>query len=79
MSARGEQEAEERMALDVFRAASALLSGTVTRVRPDPPDFLITNGVHRAAVEMTRYHRESGPRGSPLAEREALESSIVAS
>src|SRR5467141_1265813 len=27
---------------------------------------------------MTRYHRESGPRGSPLAEREALESSIVA-
>lgn len=51
------KEQEEQFALDQFRGASGLLPGKDRRVRPDPPDFVVTNGVHRTAVETTRYHR----------------------
>jgi hypothetical protein len=70
------KEDEERMALDRFRQASGQLSGVVTR-GADPPDFLITDGAHSVAVEMTRYHQAPGPKGSPLAKREADENRIV--
>lgn len=66
------------MALDRFRTASGLLPGEPTRVRPDPPDFLVDDGARRIAVEMTRYHQDSGPTGSPGAEREALEGQLTA-
>jgi hypothetical protein len=74
--ARAAQEDEEWTALDIFRKASRLLSGGVTRGL-DPPDFLIEDGARRIAVEMTRYHQEPGPKGSPLAKREADENRIV--
>ena len=66
------------MALDVFRIVSGLLPGEVTLVRPDPPDFLIANSARRVAVEMTRYHHDSGPAGSEGAKREALEGRVMA-
>lgn len=66
------------MALDRFREASGLLPGAVTRVNPDPPDFLITNGARRVAVEMTRYHHDSGAKGSEGAKRETLERRVMA-
>src|SRR5690348_14642802 len=72
------QEAEEREALDIFRAVSGLLPGEVTRVRLDPPDFLITGQAHPVAVEMTRYHHDSGSRGSQGAKRESLERRVMA-
>jgi len=70
------KQAEERIALDRFREKSGLLKGEVAR-GADPPDFLITDGAHLVAVEMTRYHQQSGRKGSPGAKREALESRIV--
>jgi hypothetical protein len=78
VSAKAEQEAEESMALEVFRLASGLLPGQVTRVQQDPPDFLVTNGGRSAAVEMTRYHRDAGPGGSEGAKHETLERRVVA-
>jgi hypothetical protein len=65
------------MAIDVFHQTSGLLPGVVTHVRPDPPDFLITDAGRRVAVEMTRYHQAPGPKGSPLAKRVAGENRIV--
>jgi len=65
------QEQEEQLALDQFRGASGLLPGKDDRVRPDPPDFGVTNGAHRTAVETTRYHKGAGePGGSPGARLE---------
>lgn len=79
MSASAAQEAEEGHALDVFRRASGLLPGVPARLRPDPPDYLITDGPWRVSVEMTRYHQDSGgPGGSAKAAKEALEASITA-
>lgn len=77
VSAREDQEAEEDMALDVFRRASGMLPGAVTRVQPDPPDFLITDGAIRVSVEMTRYHQDSGAGGSDGAKQEALERRVL--
>jgi hypothetical protein len=57
------KEQEEQFALDQFRGASGLLPGKDRRVRPDPPDFVVTNGAHRTAVEMTRYHKGAGQEG----------------
>jgi hypothetical protein len=67
---------EECEALDRFQHASGLLAGTVSR-GANPPDFIIENGSKRTAVEMTRYHQQSGPKGSPLARDEALEERAV--
>ena len=72
------KEDEERMALDSFRANSHLLPGVATRMEPDPPDFLITDGDSRVGVEMTRYHHDAGAAGSELAKREALERRVLA-
>jgi hypothetical protein len=72
------KEDEERMALDRFRQASGLLSGAVTLVKPDPPDLLIEQGGRRIAVEMTRHHQDSGPKGSKQAEQEEIEDRVVA-
>src|ERR1700674_1268050 len=69
---------EERMALDSFRANSHLLPGVATRMQPDPPDFLITDGDRRVGVEMTCYHHDAGAGGSELAKREALERRVMA-
>lgn len=73
-----QKEDEEQMALDRFRDVSGLLAGVMTRVRLDPPDFLITDGARRVAVEMTRYHHDSGADGSEGAKREALERRVMA-
>lgn len=78
VSSRAAQEAEEEMALDVFRRASGLLPGVVTRVQPDPPDFLIADRAGRVSAEMTRYHHDAGTRGSEGAKREALERRVIA-
>ncbi len=78
VSARADQDAEEDTALDVFRRASGLLPGAVTRVQPDPPDFLIAVGARRVSVEMTRYHQDSGAGGSEGAKHEALERRVLA-
>jgi hypothetical protein len=67
---------EEREALDRFRHASGLLAGTVSR-GANPPDFIVEDGHQRIAVEMTRYHQQSGRKGSPLAEDEALEDRAI--
>ena len=72
------KEDEERMALDSFRANSQLLAGAVTRMQPDPPDFLIMDGGRRVGVEMTRYHHDAGSGGSKAAKREALERRVMA-
>lgn len=63
---------EEQLALDSLRAVSGLLPGTVVR-GSDPPDFIVTDGARRISVEMTRYHQDSGPRGSERARQEVLE------
>lgn len=68
---------EECEALDRFRHVSALLTGTVSR-GANPPDFIIEDGSQRIAVEMTRYHQQSGRKGSSLAEDEALEEDAIA-
>jgi hypothetical protein len=78
VNAREDQEAEEDMALDVFRRASGLLPGAATRVHQDPPDFLITDDARRVSVEMTRYHHDAGAAGSEGAKREALERQVMA-
>lgn len=67
---------EECEALDRFQQASGLLAGTVSR-GANPPDFFIDDGHQRIAVEMTRYHQQSGRKGSPLARDEALEERVV--
>jgi len=69
---RVKQVHEECEALDRFQHASGLLTGTVSR-GANPPDFIIDDGYQRIAVEMTRYHQQSGRKGSPLARDEALE------
>jgi hypothetical protein len=71
------QQVEECIALTRFREASGLLPGIVERVVSDPPDFLITDGRHRTAVEMTRYLQLAGRRGSKIAQREAMEIRVV--
>lgn len=73
---RANQVHEECEALDRFQHASGLLAGTVSR-GANPPDFIIEDGNQRIAVEMTRYHQQSGPKGSPLAEDEALEDRAI--
>jgi hypothetical protein len=78
VSASAAQEAEEDMALDVFRNASGLLAGVVTRVKPDPPDFLIANRARRVAVEMTRYHHDWGEPNSKGAREEVVERQVMA-
>jgi hypothetical protein len=72
------QKAEECLALTRFRATSGQLPGTLERVDQDPPDFLITDGSHTTSVEMTRYLQRAGKRGSPEAQREAMEMRVVA-
>src|SRR5256714_7883642 len=72
------QKAEEFLALARFREASGQLTGTLEPVVQDPPDFLITDGSHTTSVEMTRYLQRAGKRGSPEAEREAMEMRVVA-
>jgi hypothetical protein len=67
---------EECEALDRFRHAPGLLAGTVSR-GANPPDFIIEDGNQRIAVEMTRYHQQSGRKGSSLAEDEALEDRAI--
>jgi hypothetical protein len=67
---------EECEALDRFQHASGLLAGTISR-GANPPDFIIEDGNQRIAVEMTRYHQQSGRKGSPLAEDEALEDRVI--
>jgi hypothetical protein len=73
-----DQRLEECIALTRFRERSGLLPGFLERVVRDPPDFLITDGIHRIAVEMTRYLQRAGPRGSKLAQQEAMEMRVVA-
>lgn len=72
------QKLEECLALTRFREASGLLPGFLERVVPDPPDFLITDGSRTTSVEMTRYLQRAGKRGSPEAQREAMEMRVVA-
>jgi hypothetical protein len=72
------QQLEECIALTHFRAASGLLPGILERIFSDPPDFLITDGGHSTAVEMTRYLQRAGRRGSKIAQREAMEMRVVA-
>src|SRR2546428_2077264 len=72
------QKAEEFLALTRFREASGQLTGTLEPVVQDPPDFLITDGSHTTSVEMTRYLQRAGKRGSPEAQREAMEMRVVA-
>ena len=72
------QKEEECIALTRFRDASGQLPGFLERVVPDPPDFLITDGSRTISVEMTRYLQGAGKRGSPAAEREAMEMRVVA-
>jgi hypothetical protein len=72
------QQLEECIALTRLRAASGLLPGILERIVSDPPDFLITDGGHRTAVEMTRYVQRAGRRGSKIARREAMEMRVVA-
>lgn len=67
---------EECEALDRFQQASGLLAGTVSR-GANPPDFILEDGNQRIAIEMTRYHQQSGRKGSPLAEDEALEDRAI--
>src|SRR5438034_3087583 len=71
------QKAEEFLALTRFREASGQLTGTLEPVVQDPPDFLITDGSHTTSVEMTRYLQRAGKRGSPEAQREAMEMRVV--
>jgi len=73
-----DQRLEECIALTRFRERSGLLPGFLERVVSDPPDFLITDGAHRTAVELTRYLQRAGPRGSKLAQQEAMEMRVVA-
>ncbi len=70
------QLGEECEALDRFQHASGLLAGTLSR-GANPPDFIIEDGNQRIAVEMTRYQKQSGRKGSPLAEDEALEDRAI--
>ena len=72
------QKAEEFLALTRFREASGQLTGTLEPVVQDPPDFLITDGSHTTSVEMTCYLQRAGKRGSPEAQREAMEMRVVA-
>jgi hypothetical protein len=72
------QKAEEYLALTRFREASGQLPGALERVVQDPPDFLIANGSGTTSVEMTRYLQRAGKRGSPEAQREAMEMRVVA-
>jgi hypothetical protein len=67
---------EECEALARFQECSGLLAGTVSR-GANPPDFIIEDDNQRIAVEMTRYHQQSGRKGSPLAEDEALEDRAI--
>ncbi len=72
------QEDEERFALDQFRGASGLLLGKDER-GANPPDFVVTNGAHRTAVETTRYHKGAGREGgSEEARHEGNEQQLVA-
>lgn len=71
------QKAEECVALTRFREVSGHLPGILERVVRDPPDFLITDGSHTTSVEMTRYLQRAGKRGSPEAQREAMEIRVV--
>ncbi|SRR6266851_1308668 len=76
-SSERKQVCEEVEALDRLRQFSGLLRGTVMR-GANPPDFIIEeDGGRRVAVEMTRYHQQSGRSGSPLARDEALEERAV--
>lgn len=69
---------EECEALDRFQHTSGLLAGIVSR-GANPPDFMIEIGNQRVAVEMTRYHQQSGRKGSSLAKDEALEDRAISS
>jgi hypothetical protein len=68
---------EEALALERFRDLSGELPGDVAR-GADPPDFVVTHGGRRTAVEMTRYHQDAGPRGSAGAKHESLERRVMA-
>jgi hypothetical protein len=72
------QKTEEYLALTRFREASGQLPGALDQVVQDPPDFLITDGSRTTSVEMTRYLQRAGKRGSPEAQREAMEMRVVA-
>src|SRR5438309_7075240 len=72
------QKAEELLALTRFCESSGQLTGTLEPVAQDPPDFLITDGSHTTSVELTRYLQRAGKRGSPEAQREAMEMRVVA-
>ena len=72
-----DQGHEEQLALDVLRQVSRLLPGPDRR-GADPPDFIVTDGERRISIEMTRYHQDSGPRGSEGAKRESLEQRVMA-
>jgi len=72
------QKAEECLALRRFREASGQLPGILERVLHDPPDFLITDSARATSVEMMRYLQRAGKRGSPEAQREAMEMRVVA-
>lgn len=72
-----DQADEEALALERFRDLSGQLPGDVTRGE-DPPDFVVTHGGWRTAVEMTRYHQDAGPGGSAGAKQESLERRVMA-
>src|SRR5262249_48090974 len=65
-AARTKQQPEEHLALEQLRPISGLLPGRDSR-GADPPDFIITNGIHFTSVEMTAFHRGSEERGGSKA------------
>jgi hypothetical protein len=65
-SARIRQQQEEQLALDQFRRISGLLPGRDSR-GADPPDFIITNGIHLTSVETTAFRRGSEEKGGSKA------------
>jgi hypothetical protein len=72
-----DQADEESFAFERFRELSSELPGEVSR-GADPPDFVVTRGGRRTAVEMTRYHQDAGPRGSEGAKHESLVQRVMA-
>jgi len=71
------QEQEEQFALDQFRGASGLLPGKVQR-GGNPPDFVVSNGIHHTSVETTRFHKGAEEEGGSVeAARESTEQRFI--
>jgi hypothetical protein len=68
---------EERWALERFQQASGEIAGEIVDTNREKPDFEVITAAGSVGVELTRYFRERGQRGSPIREAESLREELL--